>query len=231
MIQKIEPIPLSREESQRRIRSAFTRFARMSEWDHDNSRFIKLALNGRMEQFWEGALEAAKITPKETGTSAVYPAIDQSFVAGLRENPNLQLIAKLYNRIPRETVALQETALEVARQTVKAMEERNRVNLHPDGYLDVLNNFVARLLQKGEIKEGFARAREAVAFAEERHTQDGERFAPRLAQALEHQTSAYLFLQRHAEALATIDKALALYRELTVATPKEYSRSLAWIFT
>ena len=180
-----------------------------------------------MDKFWEGALEAAKITPKETGTSAVYPAIDQSFVAGLRENPNLQLVSELYNRIPRETVALQETALEVARQTVKTMEERNRVDLHPDGYLDVLNNFVARLLQKGEIEEGLARAQGAVTFAEKCYDQDEKRFAPRLAQALEHQTSAYLFLQRHTEALEIMDKALALYQELAAATPTEYSRSLA----
>ena len=107
------------------------------------------------------------------------------------------------------------------------MEERNRVDLHPDGYLDVLNNLVARLLQKGEIEEGLTRARDAVTFAEQRYAQDEERFAPKLAQALEHQTSAYLFLQRHAEALETVDKALAMYRELAAVTPKEYSRSLA----
>ena len=159
-MQKTESRPLSREETQRRIRSAFTRFSRMSEWDHQNSRFITLALNGRIEQFREGALEAAKITSKETATLAVYPAIDQSFVAGLRENPNLQLITEL-----RETVALREADLEVARQTAKTMEERSRGNLHLDVYLDVLNNFVAWLLQKGKIEEGLARAQDAVTFA------------------------------------------------------------------
>jgi tetratricopeptide (TPR) repeat protein len=107
------------------------------------------------------------------------------------------------------------------------MEERNRVDLYPDGYLDVLNNFVARLLQRGEIEEGLARAQDAVAFAEKSYAQNAERFAPQLAQALEHQTSAHLFLQHHAEALETIDKALDVYRELAAATPKEYSRSLA----
>ncbi len=113
-MEKNKTVSISPEENQRRIRSAFTRFARMSEWDSEDSRFITLALKGRMDKFLVGALEAAIITPKETGAAAVYPAIEQAFVAEMQEKLDLGLIAELYNRIPRETVALQGTATEVA---------------------------------------------------------------------------------------------------------------------
>lgn len=226
-MEKNKSLSISLEERKRRIRSTFTRFARMTEWDRDDSRFIELALHGRMDKFWEGALEAVIISPKETGIVAVYPAVDQSLVTELRKKSDPSLIAEFYNRIPRETVGLLETAAEVTRQAVKTMEEQNRVDLHPDGYLDMLNNFVARLLQKGELVEGLDRAQDAVDFAKKKCDLNPNRFRPRLAQAFAHLASAYLFRNQYTESLDAMNSALGIYRDLVATSPKDYSRSLA----
>ena len=214
-------------EKQRRHKSAFTKLSRIAERKPDKAAFIKQALNGRMDKYWESALEAATITPKETGTVAVYPAIDESFATALREEPNAELLAQLYNRLPRETVALQETATEIARQTVKAMEDRDRVDLHPDGYLDTVNNFIARLLQKGAVDEALEHAQKAIDFARKQEPDTYDSIAPRLAQSLEHLSVAHLNQQRRADALQATDEALAIYRSLTQTNPQTYARPIA----
>ena len=92
------------------------------------------ALRLDFPKFWAGALKAAQITPQET-EAAVYRSIDSAMAELLRSGSYLEVVADLYNSLPRDTAALQETALEVAHQTLKAVETRGRVEVDPVGYL------------------------------------------------------------------------------------------------
>ena len=115
----------------------------------------------------------------------VHPVIDAAIAKSLREKPDLQLVAELYNRIPLDTVLLKETGLEVFRQTVQAMEDRKRVELHPVEYLAMLLNFIQRLVQSDHLNEAEANATKALNFAREGYAKEPLKYNDALASSLE----------------------------------------------
>jgi hypothetical protein len=131
------------------LKHAFETLVERAQYRAEDVRFIAQLLNRDVAGHWAGAIDAATIT-SQTVNDAVYHAIDLALSQALKANPLLEVVADLYNELPRDTVALQRTAIEVMRQTVAAGEERGRADTHPGQYLTVLNNYTARLLQQNE---------------------------------------------------------------------------------
>ncbi len=210
-----------------RFKNIFVNLTRRADRRPEDAVFLAQALDGRVEQYCFEALDAALEATKGQGEKVIYPVIDQIIASYLREKPNLRLIADLHNRLPRDTIALQETATEVGRQVVNAMEERGRVTLHPDGYIDLVNNLVGRLLQIGAIEEALSRAGSAVELARVKFGEDQDLFGGRLAQSLENQALACGFLNRNVEALNALQEALPIYRKLAKQNPEKFKSDLA----
>jgi hypothetical protein len=219
---------VDREELLRRRRSAFeTLVQRAQNVPADADLIRQLLTADSLDSLWEGALEAATIASQSAGNAAVYSAIDRAIADSLRKRSNLKVVVDLYDRLPRDTVALQETALEVARQTVAATEERGLDKQHPDQFLLLLNNYTGRLLQAGKWKDADTESARALGIARTGHTDDPRRYAGELAQALEIAVTLATSSGRGAEALAPMDEALAIYRELAAGGTAESKRALA----
>jgi len=177
------------------------------------------------DAFWPAALTAALAVALDKN-GQTYRIVDEAIASALRTGAHLEIVADLYNRLPRETVALQETALEVARQTVIAMKDRGRVEIHPVGYLSILNNYVGRLLQLDRIGDAGTYAQEAVTFAEAPNHSALPGAAPQRAKAMEQMSHVLGEMDRTPEALELMQKAREIYQQLCGEGP-EYKRDLA----
>jgi len=176
-------------------------------------------------ELWPGAVAAALRTPQDVD-GRIYRIADESIASALRTGTRPEIVADLYNRLPRDTVALQETVLEVARQAVLVMEQRNRVDLYPAGYLELLNNYVGRLIQMGRVGEAETQALKAVAFANDAKYSALPDMSAARAAALENQAHVLRETQRPSEALAPLEQARTIYEGLSRNQP-EFKRSLA----
>jgi tetratricopeptide (TPR) repeat protein len=217
-----------RAELLRRRRSAFETLVQRAQIVPGDADLIRQLLTAdNLDSLWEGALDAATIASQSSGDAAVYRAIDMALAQSLRERPNLNVVIDLYNRLPRDTVAMQETAIEVARQTVVASEERGLDRQHPDQFLILLNNYVGRLLQASRWVDAGTEAKKALEIGREGYKSDSSRFAAELAQSLENAVTLAMSLGRSTDAVAPMDEALAIYRELAKGGSFESRRSLA----
>ena len=217
---------IDREELLRRRRSAFETLVQRAQIAPEDADLIRQLLTAdNLDGLWEAALEAATIASQSSGD--VYRAIDLALAESLRERPNLNVVVDLYNRLPRDTVALQETAIEAARQTVAVTEERGLDKQHPDQYLVLLNNYVGRLLQGGRWTDAGTEAEKAVVIARTGYKDEPQRFAGELAQALENAVTLATSSGRSAEAVAPMEEALAIYRELAADGSFNSKRALA----
>lgn len=176
---------LGREEKERRAKHFFLTLARRAEANPDAAKTLSKVLGDRIAVYWEPALEAALEAAEALGYAQVHPVIDAAIARSLRDKPDLRLVGDLYNRIPLDTVLLKQTGLEVFRQTVRAMEARNRVELHPVEYLTMWLNFVQRLVQSHLMDEAEMEAQAALEFARERFAQSPEKFLDGLVSSLE----------------------------------------------
>jgi hypothetical protein len=174
-----------RQERRRRARHYFLTLARRAEANPDAAETLSKALGDRIAEYWEPALEAVMQVAESLEYAQVHPVIDAAIARSLREKPDLRLVTDLYNRIPLDTVLLRETGLEVFRQTVRAMEDRKRVELHPVEYLTLWLNYIQRLLQSSFLDEAEKEAQAAIKFARERFAQSPDKFRDGLASSLE----------------------------------------------
>jgi tetratricopeptide (TPR) repeat protein len=218
----------ARDELHRRRRNTFETLVERAQNVPTAADLIRQLLTAdSLVTLWEGALEAATIASQSAGNAAVYQAIDQAIAESLRERPNLNVVVDLYDRLPRDTVALQKTALEVARQTVAATEARGLDKKHPDQFLILLNNYTGRLLQAGEWKDASTQAAKAVGIARTEYEREPQRYAGELAQALENAVTVATSSGRSEDAVAPMDEALAIHRQLAADGKAESRRELA----
>lgn len=168
-----------------RAKSYFLFLARRAETNPQDAEVLSGMLADRVTEYWEPAFDAAMEAAEELEYAQVHPLIDAVIARSLREKPDLNLVAELYNKIPLETVLLKQTGLEVFRQTVKAMEDRNRVELHPAGYLAMLLNLVARLHQLEQWQEAEGLAKKALDFSKAKYAEDPKTFFDAFTSSLE----------------------------------------------
>jgi len=177
-------------------------------------------------ELWPAAIAAALETPQNLDGQA-YRMVDEAIAAALRDGAHPDIVMKLYDRLPRDTVALRETALELARQLVLMTEQRqDLVERHPADYLRFQNNYVGRLLQMERIDKAEEEAAKAVDFANLPNHAGRADVAPERASALEHQSHVLRATNRPSEALVAMDKAREIYEELCRERP-EFKPSLA----
>ena len=174
---------------------------------------------------WPGSVAAALRTPQQAD-GQIYRMVDEAIASALRDGTRIEIVADLYNQLPRETVALQETALEVALQTVVAFERLGRIEIHPVPYLVSLNNYVGRLLQMGRIAEAETAGRRAVSFADDSRYSTLPDMPPARASALENIAHVLREMGRPAEALAATEAARSVYEQLSREKP-EFKKNLA----
>jgi len=177
---------LERKDRDERIKAFLLTLARRTQTNEKAAQTIAMILADRIADYWQPALEASMQAAESLGgDEEIYPVIDTVIAKSIREKPDLNLAAELYNRIPTDTVLLKQTALEIFRQTVKAMKERNRVELYPAEYIAMVLNLVARLTQTGESVEAEMYANEALELSRSHHTSEPEKFHDALCSSLE----------------------------------------------
>ena len=174
-----------------RAKNYFLSLARRAELKPEDAHLLSMMLADRVAEYWEAAFEAAMEAAENFEYAQVHPVIDAAIARSLRERPDLRLVAELYNRIPLETVLLKQTGLEVFRQSVRAMEDRNRVELHPAGYLAMLLNLIARLSQLEQWGEAEELATKALDMSRKKYSEDPQTFRDALSSSLE--TLAIIF--------------------------------------
>jgi tetratricopeptide (TPR) repeat protein len=172
-------------ESKRRIKNLLLNLARRAQVSDEAANTLSNILAVRLAENWKPAFEAAMETSNSSEVASVHQTIDEVIARSIREKPDLQLVSDLYNNIPLDTVSLKQTALEVYRQTVRAMEERGRVELYPVEYSTLALNLVARLDQVGEYAEAEVLAKRMVEFCRTRFANEPEKFKDALATSLE----------------------------------------------
>lgn len=220
-VDDIKPMPVSKlfDDGQIQVWKArakryFLILARRAEADPEDAKILSKALGDRISEYWEPALEAAMQASESLDHAQVHPWIDAVIAKSLREKPDLKLVSDLYNRIPLNTVMLKQTSLEVFRQTVKAMEERVRVDLHPAEYLTMLINYVQRLFQLGILNEAESCASKALGFARSRYEHEPEKFKDGLISSLETWAIITSSLGRLKESCKVREETIILLRTL-----------------
>ena len=168
-----------------RAKHLFLALARRVEANPDRTGSLSTALGERLSEYWEPVIEAAMQAAESLGYESIHPSIDEAMARSLREKPDLALISEIYNRIPLDTLLLRQTSLEVFRQTVRAMEERNRVDLHPAEYLTMWLNYISRLIQVANLNEAESEVLNARDFVRKKFREDPVKFGSGLAETLE----------------------------------------------
>lgn len=197
-----------------RTKRYFLILARRAEAAPEEAEILSMKLSDRVSECWEPALEAAMQASESLDHAQVHPWIDAVIAKSLRENPDLKLVSDLYNRIPLDTVMLKQTSLEVFRQTVNALEELGRIDLHPAEYLALLINYVQRLFQLGILNEAESCASKALGFARSRYEHEPEKFKDGLSSSLETWAVISSSLGRLKESCKVREEAITLLRTL-----------------
>jgi len=198
-----------------RARNYFLALARRVEMSPDDAQVLSMMLGDRIAEYWEQALEASMQASESLDDFDVHPIIDATIAKSLQEHPDLQLVTELYNRLPRDTVLLKQTSLEVFRQVVRAMETRNRVHLHPAEYIIMLHNYTHRLMQVEQVTEAETESNKAMALAREHYAHDPQGFHNTLIDSLEVEADIAFALGRYEESREARAEAIRLLR----ATP------------
>ena len=214
-----------REVRRQRARNYFLALARRAEANPEAADVLSSVLAGRVAEYWEPAFEAAMQAAENFEFAHVHPVIDEVIAKSLREKPDLNLIAELYNRIPLDTVLLKETGLEVFRQTVKAMENRNRVELHPAGYITLVLNLVARLTQAEQMNEAEELAKKALELSRKKHSEDANTFNGALINSLESMAIILSTKGEYQKCKEVRDEAIRLLRN-TPGSERDFAQCL-----
>jgi tetratricopeptide (TPR) repeat protein len=175
---------------------------------------------------WPGAIAAALRIPQDMDEHS-YRVVDEAIAEALRGGARVEVVADLYNKLPRETVALRETALEVAHQMVVEMENRGLVEANAVQHMVFLNNYTGRLLQMGRIAEAQTHSRKALDFASDPAHSSLPGAARERASAMENWSHVLSQTNRTEEALAAMDMARQVLEELARERPAESKLSLA----
>lgn len=112
-------------------------------------------IGNALEQLPEASCTSAVDAALEAGLEAIdiYPAIDIKVATKLQGSASPELVMALYNRIPKESVALQKTGIEIYKQAAQIMLNRNTAERYPEGYIDLLNNYTSRLLLARQVDD------------------------------------------------------------------------------
>ena len=208
-----------------RVKNYLLILSRRSEADSTAAETIALVLGERIAEYWEPALDAAMKAAEHFEFAQAHPVIDAVIAKSLREKPDLNLIADLYNKIPLDTVLLKQTGLEVFRQTVKAMEDRNRVELHPAYYLTLLLNLTARLIQLDQWDEAETLAKKTLEFSRTKHVENPKEFYDVLAGSIESMAIILSAKGEHQRSKELREEAIRLLRD-TSGHERDLAQSL-----
>ena len=183
-------------------------------------------LQALSDDLWAGAISAALQTP-QSADGQTYRMVDETIASALRGGGHLKTVLALYDQLPRETVALQETALEVASQVVAAVEEQGIAEKDPAGYLLLRNNYVGRLLQMENAVKAEEEAGKTLEFANDPRHAALPNIAAERASAFEFRAIALRETNRPSEALGAMDAAREIYEGLSREQPDKFRASLA----
>ncbi|GEM_PF-6837004 len=148
-----------------------------------------------------------------------YPAFDIAVAKQLKKLIDPELVLELYNRIPKESLALQKTGIEVCKQCAQIMRDRNTTAQHPTGYIEVLNNYTSRLLLAWQVKEANANVDITFEFASKRYEEDPQRFYAHYIETLQNRAVIHSYLGKK-------DLAIRDYKQVinVIRNHKEYPR-------
>jgi len=146
--------------------------------------------------------EALQGLPKVSYKSAVNAAlraglgkadIDIVIETKLQELMDPELVMELYNRIPKESVALQKTGLEVCRQAAQIMRDRKTNDRYPGEYIEILNNYTNRLLLARQVKVAKSNADLTFEFAAMQYEKQPLNFFAHYVDALESRAVIHFY--------------------------------------
>jgi tetratricopeptide (TPR) repeat protein len=173
----------------------------------------------------KGRLDALAVLALKVGAETGDP-IGRVLASLLTTASDLDLIERIYQVLPAETVALREVALEVTRHRLAALRQQGE-DASAAALANTLTNLAHSLAELGRREDALGAAAEAVALRRRLAETQSDVFAPSLGTALLNLAERYRELGRREEALATAEEAIQLYRRLGAAHPSEWHAELA----
>ena len=193
------------------------RLARRIDTNQEDAYLIGEALKRLPKTSCKIAVEALfKAGSKATDA---YPAFDIAVANQLKKSIDPELVLELYNRIPKESLALQKTGIEVCRQCAQIMRDQNTIAQHPTGYIEVLNNYTGRLLLAWQIKEANTNVDITFEFVSKHYEEDPQRFYAHYIETLQNRAVIYSYLSKKELAIRDYEHAINVIRN-----HKEYPR-------
>jgi tetratricopeptide (TPR) repeat protein len=183
-----------------------------------------LDLLPEMEMPFESAIQGALTAALDF--TDIHSTIDVEISQKLRNGTKPELVMTLYNRIPQDTVLLQQTGLEVCRQAAQIMRDKNTIARYPEGYIELLNNYTARLLLAQNIEDARSNVETTIDFISNYYRSEPEQYFNHYVDTLESRAVIYAARGDSEKALKYREQALAILDKHNPNTNRRLARIL-----